>query len=434
MKKIISLTFILLSVTHLLFSQKAKIIRGPYLQVVTSHSIIIRWRTDIETDSKVFAGTSLDKLDIQTDNIAKTIDHEIIVKGLKPSTIYYYAIGSAEKSKLDKNQFFKTAPVEGSTQSIRIWALGDFGCSSKVQFNVRDAITKFTADHRPDFWIWQGDNAYNEGKDDEFQKNVFAQYQDSFFKNLPVFPSPGNHDYAGQIKNRDIPYFKIFSTPQQAEAGGVASENKSFYSANYGNVHIVSLDSYGLAEDGKCISDIDGLQMKWLEKDLAANTLKWTIIYWHHPPYSKGTHDSDTEDRMVKIRENTIPILEKYNVDVVIAGHSHVYERTHPLRGHYGKNDTFDPAKHIDSQGSSTSEYIVKDKNQGIIYLVNGSGGQLWEGQGGEIDFKDYPLKSAIYSNRNIGGSIILDIQGSKLTSKWITEDGKVGDQFSITK
>ena len=73
--------------------------------------------------------------------------------------------------------------------------------------------------------------------------------------------------------------------------------------------------------------------LAWLARDLAANRAKWTIAVFHHPPYSDGSHVSDTEDRMVQVREHVVPILERYGVDLVLSGHSHGYERTALVTG-----------------------------------------------------------------------------------------------------
>ena len=53
------------------------------------------------------------------------------------------------------------------------------------------------------------------------------------------------------------------------------------------------------------------------------------IAYWHQPPYTKGTHDSDTEIMCIEMRQNIMPILEQYGVDLVLNGHSHGYERSY---------------------------------------------------------------------------------------------------------
>ncbi len=61
----------------------------------------------------------------------------------------------------------------------------------------------------------------------------------------------------------------------------------------------------------------------WLRADLAATAQEWIIAYWHHPPYTKGSHDSDAEGDLVEVRENIVPILEDFGVDLVLCGHSH---------------------------------------------------------------------------------------------------------------
>ncbi|MEP7257980.1 MAG: hypothetical protein ABI687_06325, partial [Flavitalea sp.] len=102
-------------------------------------------------------------------------------------------------------------------------------------------------------------------------------------------------------------------------------------------------------------------------------------------------------------------------------GHSHVYERTFPILGHYGMSDTFDPDKHIikDTAGA---------KRRGIIYIVNGAGGQS------DVNEKGTPLPAAAFYNNSIGGSMILDFSGSRLDARWICADGVIRDQFSIVK
>jgi 3',5'-cyclic AMP phosphodiesterase CpdA len=333
------------------------------------------------------------------------------------------------KATMYEEQFLSTAPPVGSTNPVRIWALGDFGDGSKNQLDCRDAIIKETVDHRPDAWLWLGDNAYNIGLDEEYQRHVFRVYQESFFKNTNLYPSPGNHDYGRAKRNpSDISYFKIFTMPSNGEAGGIPSGSESYYAVDFGNVHLISLDSQGELDGGFRIYDTLSKQITWLKKDLAANKLPWTIVYFHHPPYTKGSHDSDRENELVKIRENLLTILERFKVDLVLTGHSHVYERTHPLRGHYGEANTFDPIKHVVEKKDSPNNYRVGKEGQGVIYIVSGSGGQV----GGQAE--GYPLRAATYYNATVGGSLLMDFNDNRLDAKWICADGQVRDRFSITK
>jgi hypothetical protein len=428
------LLFILSAVSG--FPQGPGIIRGPYLNIITSTSATIRWRTEEPTKSVVAYGISVTNLKEKARDEKAVIEHEVTIKGLKPADKYFYTVGSKKgKTKGFVEQYFKTAPVIGSVKPIRIWALGDFGNGSRTQEDCRDAVLRATTDHRPDLWIWLGDNAYEAGLDDEYQRHVFRVYQESFFKNTSLYPAPGNHDYGdAEGDGSAISYYKIFSMPQQGESGGIPSGSKAYYSVDYGNAHIVSLDSQGKLDGGFRIYDTLSRQVQWLKKDLAANRLPWTIVYFHHPPYTKGSHNSDTEDELIKIRENLVPVLEHYKVDLVLCGHSHVYERTHPMKGHYGFANSFDPAKHVVGKVDSQGVYRVTDKDQGIIYVVNGAG--AWVGGKDWEVSKDngYPMKSAVYSNNSDGGSMILDVNDNRLDARWICADGVVRDQFTIIK
>ena len=51
--------------------------------------------------------------------------------------------------------------------------------------------------------------------------------------------------------------------------------------------------------------------LTWLQNDLASTAQPWIIAFFHHPPYSKGSHDSDTEIELREMRQNALPILEK---------------------------------------------------------------------------------------------------------------------------
>lgn len=405
------------------WAQKAQIVRGPYLQSVTPTSVLVHWRTDIPSPSQVFYQAKGQVFSAQ--DTSRVIDHVITLNRLKPATKYAYQIDS---KSFTADRYVVTAPAFGSTKKVRIWALGDFGDGSASQKAVMNSIETFTRGDRPDAWIWLGDNAYNNGKDEEYQKNVFDVYQTAFLQNLPIYPSPGNHDYAGKHDPTVPPYFKIFNMPIEGEAGGLPSHAESYYSVNYGPVHLVALDTEMRDVTGLQLMDGKGMQYEWLKADLAANKLPWVVVYFHKPPYSKGSHDSDTELDMKHLREHVNPLFEQYKVDLVIAGHSHVYERSYPMRGHWGVNDTFDVATHVVATSTSPNQYVVGPKGQGVIYVVNGSGGKV----GGQRP--GFPMKSSVYTNNKIGGSVILDVDKRTFNLKWIQSDGVVGDEFVIKK
>lgn len=417
MKKIL-----LLFLSFAAFSQNDQIVRGPYLQSMTSESVLIQWRTATPQPSSLILETKGEKKSRVITDTNRVIDHVLKVAGLVSSKTYTYKISANHQGS------FHPKPKAGDPNSVRVWALGDFGYDTPNQKAVISAIKNYTAEKPIDAWIWLGDNAYNNGKEEEYQKYVFDVYGKDFFPHLALYPSPGNHDYSGKHDPTIPPYFKIFSMPTQAEAGGVASHSESYYSVDYGSLHLVSIDTELRDKEGNQVMDGKGDQYDWLAKDLAANRLPFTIVYFHKPPYSKGSHDSDTESDMKNMREKVNPLFEKYQVDVVLAGHSHVYERTKPLRGHFGLNDSFDAATHIVTTEKAPNHYVVGKKGQGVIYVVNGSGGKLGGREPG------YPLRSAVYSNTELGGSMIFDVSKSKFDAKWVAADGQVRDQFIIEK
>ncbi len=445
MKNLLTQNFLFLLILLSFPSFSQKIIRGPYLQMGTTTSMMIRWRTDVATSSKINFGLSENTLtSSKSDDLSKT-EHIITIDNLKPNTKYFYEIVNGN-TVLEKSSdtFFITAPTVGSEQKVRVWALGDMGFGLESQKKIQTEYLKSIGGAYTNLWLLLGDNAYAQGWDWEYQLRFFEYYQvDKLMKQTVMFPSPGNHDYSPTTNNYKmedplVAYFSIFSVPTKGEAGGVPSGSKAFYSYNYANIHFVSLDSYGREGADRSMFSKESEQMKWLEKDLKANKQKWTIVYWHHPPYTMGSHNSDTEIDLKTIREGVVPILEKYKVDMVLNGHSHNYERSQMIKGHHGMEATYNQKTH--GVSTSTGRYdnskdscpYIKDskvtENEGIIYVVNGVGA----GNGGIQT--SYPHDAMVYSNNSNAGSLALEIEGNRLDAKFIAEDGSIKDQFTILK
>lgn len=441
-KNILGTGLVLTVLTHFAFSQK--ITRGPYLQMSTPTSIMIRWRTDVAVGSKINFGLTQNELNSsKSDDLAKT-EHILTIENLKPNTKYFYGVASGNTVlQASTDNFFVTNPPVGTEQKVSIWALGDMGMGTEAQKSVYQQYLKYTDKTHTDLWLLLGDNAYAQGYDWEFQQRFFEYYQnDRLMKQTVIFPSPGNHDYTPTtnriIEDPILDYFKIFNMPTNGEVGGIPSKSKAYYSYDYANIHFISLDSYGIEALDKYLYSPDSKQMKWLEEDLKANKQKWTIVYWHHPPYTMGSRNSDTESELRSIRQNVVPMLEKYKVDLVLNGHSHVYERSQMIKGHYGLEATFNQQQHGVSTSSARYDnskdscpYIKDSKvpdNEGIIYVVNGVGAANGGSQ------STYPHNAMVYSNNVNAGSLYLEIEGNRLDAKFITEDGSIKDQFTILK
>jgi len=132
-----------------------------------------------------------------------------------------------------------------------------------------------------------------------------------------------------------------------------------------------------------------------------------------------------------------VRILERYKVDLVLNGHSHDYERSYLINGHYGLESTFSPATNALSSssakydGTANSCIYIKnssDPKNGIVYAVVGSAGQL----GGTTT--GYPHDAMYYSNATIGGALYFEVENNRLNAKWICSDGVVRDNFTIMK
>jgi len=418
------------------------LLRGPYLQVPTSNSMVIRWRTSIPSMSKVQYGTSPAHLNKEVVSKELVKDHIIKIEGLQPNTKYYYAISTAtQRLQGDQNNSFVTLPRTGEKGFYRIGIFGDPGSPTVLQRKVRDQFVKYLGNNHLNAWVALGDIAYNTGSDAEYQAKFFNIYKDQLLKKYPLFTLPGNHDYRDEdsvtfFSHDKIEYYRTFSMPVDGESGGVPSNNQAFYSFDIGNVHFLSLDSFG-AEDSTLLSDTTGPQVQWIKKDLEANKNKdWVVAMWHHPPYTMGSHNSDEQSDMYKARQSFLPLLERYGVDLVICGHSHLYERSRLMTGHYGKERTFDPAVNnlstssgkYDGSGNSCPYIKNENSNRGTVYIVNGGSSELGGVQ------KAYPHDAMYYSNYTSGGTNIIEVQDNRLDVKWICEDGIVRDQFTMMK
>ena len=408
-------------------SSNVLLTRGPYLQLSTQNSIYIRWRTNIPSDSKINFGIDVANLNLSTTNTTQTTEHVVQITGLTKNTKYYYSIGtSGDVLQGNAENYFVTNPDVGSIDPVRIWVIGDFGRSTTAQRDVRDSYEAYTGNTHTNLWLWLGDNAYNDGTDSEYQTKVFDEYPQQF-KKWVTWPTSGNHDlHTANSANQTGPYYDNFTMPTQGEAGGIPSNTEAYYSFDYANIHFVCLESYDAA-----FRSPTGNMANWLDADLAANTQTFTVVYFHHPPYSKGSHNSDTESELIQMRTNINPILENYKVDLVLSGHSHSYERTMLLHGHYGDESTFNSSTMATDAGSGTApnSYIKNSPNYfGTVYVVCGTSGYVGATTSG------WPHNAMYAYSVNHYGSLVIDVVGNILNCKYLTSNGSIYDEFTVVK
>lgn len=400
--------------------------RGPYIQLTTPEATTVRWRTDRPADSVVRFGDQPDNLDQSVTVADLVVDHAVALSGLSAETRYYYAVesGGVVLAGGDSEHTFVTSPPPGERRPVRLWVLGDSGTADNNARAVRDAYYGFAADHPADLWVMLGDNAYNSGTDAEYQAAVFEVYGPTL-RTTALWPTLGNHDgISADSADESGPYYDNFTLPRAGEAGGVASGTEAYYSFDYANVHFICLESFETDRSA------GGPMLSWLRADLDATEREWIVAFWHHPPYSMGSHNSDREIELVEMRENALPILEAAGVDLVLSGHSHSYERSFLLDGHYGASDTLDPETMIldggdgreDGDGAYSKPALA---HHGAVYAVAGSSGKTSNGP------LDHPV---MFVSLKELGSMVLDIDGDRLDAVFLTSTGAVHDRFTIIK
>ena len=405
------------------------LLRGPYLQLARPDAMTVRWRTDAPADSRLRHGPAPSDLSQSITLPGARCEHEVEVAGLAPSSRTYYDVGTsaAVLAGGDADHFFVTSPPPGRRLPIRVWVIGDSGGANQDARDVRDAWLAFAGADPADVWLMLGDNAYSTGTDEEYTAAVFDTYP-QVLRNTVVWPSPGNHEFgASDSPTQSGPYYEAFTLPTQAEAGGVPSGTEAYYSFDHGNVHFIALDSHDTDRS------VGGAMYDWLLADLQATDREWLIAFWHHPPYSKGSHDSDTESQLIQMRERFVPLLEDHGVDLVLTGHSHSYERSVLIDGHYGASGTFSSAHVVDGgdgdpagpEGAYEKPALALDPHQGAVYSVVGSSSQ---NGGGTLD---HPV---MVVSIDYEGSLVVDVAGRQLDAAWIDKDGLVQDRFRILK
>lgn len=286
--------------------------RRPYLQRMTDRSVHVDWVSGTEPAASVVVtapggdavATVTAVVDESTPASETTRTWTAALEGLAPDTTYCYEVRAGDD--VWRRAGFHTAPAAGQGRPVRFVAFGDSGTGSDDQLAAYAQMRTVPFD----LMIHTGDIGYGSGTTNELQSYFFDVYADTL-EDFPAFPASGNHEYNSADAT---PFRAAFDLPPNGGPSGV----ERWYSFDWGNVHFVALDTERTGP----------VQAEWLEADLAANKLPWTIVYGHKPPYSSGGHGSDGG-----FRTYFNPILEKYNVRLVLSGHDHDYERTKPMNG-----------------------------------------------------------------------------------------------------
>ena len=437
--------------------------RAPYLQLATPNSMVVVWRTTGEVTPVVRYGKSPDRLDQEvpaqsvvirvalTTNKAELklleeerpemfhmpklhsapaglFQYEAKITGLAANTRYYYGVfdGSRRLTEANASYHFVTQPPRGQAHPARFWVVGDSGTGREPQHNVHAAMLNWVKEEgRPlDFYLHLGDMAYNSGRDMEFQTRFFEMYEPTL-RNIVCWPTMGNHEGGTSKGTNGVgPYYDAYVCPTRGEAGGVPTGTEAYYSFDHGRIHFICLDSHDL--DRKPT----GLMARWLKLDLERSKADWLVAFFHHPPYTKGSHDSDREKQLIEMRKHIMPILETGGVDLVLTGHSHIYERSMLIDGAYATPTVAEGVVLDDGEGDPRSGEPYKKSagltpNSGNIQVVAGHGGTTL-GRKGTLPL----MRKTIVEH----GSVIIDVDGDTMRGTMVNKFGEIRDVFAVVK
>jgi Calcineurin-like phosphoesterase/Purple acid Phosphatase, N-terminal domain len=300
-------------------------------------------------------------------NIDLTAYQHALLSGLRPDTTYHYSVSNDGRT-WGPDTTFRTG--KAGVRDFRFCATGDEDTYTTSSEPVMQSIASFD----PDFTIVAGDLSY--ASDDGTYKGVgipkaytpsawdtyFGLLGPSAAQSIPWMVGMGNHDVEPLTDNGFAGILTRFPHlgANKANAG---SGSKVVQSFTYGNVAIIGLDDSDVsALDTVNNGYTSGQQTIWFIEQLTKyrdprSGVDFIVVFFHHCPYCSGGPCSDGGDRYV-----WQPIFDRFDVDLVINGHNHLYERVYPMRNNVVQAEvppggTIDPVR------------------QGTTYICTGGGG-----------------------------------------------------------
>lgn len=266
----------------------------------------------------------------------------------------------------------------GAQTSVRFAVIGDYGYAGQAELDVATLVQSWN----PDFILTVGDNNYDTGSAATIDANIGQYYHTFIFPYTGgygqgasinrFFPSLGNHDWGNTSPNPNgaAPYLQYFTLPG----------NERYYDVVWGPVHLFALDSDTNEPDGTTSTSIQG---GWLQPRLGASSAPWKLVYFHHPPYSSGTHGSTARMQWP---------FQTWGATAVLAGHDHTYER------------------------------IIRTD---FPYFVNGLGGR-------SIYSFGTPVTGSVVRYNGDYGAMLVDASADTLRVQFITRGGTLVDIYTL--
>lgn len=291
---------------------------APYLQFSTKTSISILWETREPASTLVRFGEARPHVTRAVLDRSATLAgnrhmHEVLLNGLKPETNYFWqasSVTTAGDTVRSAVYTFKTAVNDSSAYMFAL--IGDTQRNSRTPW-AWEKIADLVWEDRPNFAVLAGD-LVDQGLDkNDWLENFFPKGR-PLLSRVPVYPVLGNHE-------QDASYYYQYV---------VAPSPEYYYTFTYGNAQFFMIDTNRDVSEGS-------EQYDWLEWELAKSKATWKIAVHHHQPYSSDSDDHGDTYQSVSTLGGTdtrklVPLYERYGLDFCLFGHTHLYERSWPIK------------------------------------------------------------------------------------------------------
>lgn len=305
--------------------------------------------------------------------------HHARLTGLAPDTDYVYAavhdgaspeLGTVRTAPRGRAPIRFTSFGDQSTPMLDAKVAASFG-SDHVGSPAAGDITTAVERVAPLFHLVNGDLCYANLAHDRVRTwSEWFENNTRSARNRPWMPAPGNHE--NELGNGPIGYGAFQAYFGLPDSGSDPELRGLWYAFTAGSVRVIIL-----ANDDVCYQDggnsyvrgySGGAQKRWLEQELertrSNKEIDWIVVCMHQTAVSTGNKTNGAD---LGIRENWLPLFDRFNVDLVVCGHEHHYERSHAIRGTL-PTDTLTPNP-VDAQPGPI------DTSRGTVHLVIGGGG-----------------------------------------------------------
>jgi predicted phosphodiesterase len=286
------------------------IVKGPWVQRVTSISAVVR----VEVDPPAPVSVELGGVGggdagarVFDSSEAKSL-HAITLTDLEPGTRYSYAVRTGKTSKLAA---FITAPREDSAAPFRFLVYGD----NRSDDAAHAAVVRAMVPVASEFILHTGDFVEDGASAAQWQN--FFEIEAPLLITRSLFSCVGNHELTD---GSGIQYARYFGPTDPPTGAPTATKPEHLNGTfRWGNTRFFLLNGM--------VSFRDTPDRAWLEEALkSADTepgIHWRIAVVHHGPWSSGPHGANT-----RLHDAGIPaLLAAHKVDMIISGHDHIYER-----------------------------------------------------------------------------------------------------------